>query len=120
MVECSYSFLSDFEAEQLGTRGGKEGFEWAEAFVSARRRAARLLQSWSLPEGGRVWKMRRYSHAQLREVARLHAEGLSTCAIARKTGMTHWSVHYHLGPSGSMQAAMLDTALEEIAEGGVA
>jgi len=120
MVECSYSFLSDFEAEQIGTRGGKEAFEGAENFVSARRRACRLLQSWALPVGKKPMPMRRYSYAQLREVARLHAEGLSTCAIARETGMTHWSVHYHLGPSGAMQAAMLDTALEEIAEGGVA
>jgi len=114
MVECSYSFLSDFEAEQCGTQGGKEAFEGAENFVSARRRAWRLLRSWELPDGGRVWKMRRYSYAQLREVARLHAEGLSTCAIAKRVGMTHWSVHYHLGPSGSMQAAMLDVPLAEV------
>jgi len=118
MVECSYSFLSDFEAQMAGTKWEASGFEAAVGFVSARRRAHRLLASWALPVGKKPLPMRRYTYAQLREVARLHAEGKSTCAIARETGMTHWSVHYHLGPSGSMIAAMVDEPLGEIAKEG--
>jgi|GEM_PF-3500471 len=108
MVECSRGFLSDFEAEGLGTRGGKEAFEFAEGFVVARRRAGRLLQSWALPKGARAYPLRRCTYAQLRECAERHAQGESACAIARAVGIDRSAVEYHLKPSGSMLAAVLD------------
>lgn len=88
----------------------REILEHEDGRAHAMEAGRRLLKSLRLPPGALAQgrKCSRVSQAQLREIARLDAEGLTDTQIHRETGVPRYLVRHHRAGSSAMLDALLE------------